>query len=151
MLNTQHLRPSLVLSTSLNVLLDVATGARMVWAPLCRTWAAVSWGRSHVLKWVQLRWPLGQTQKNRREKLSAHVYYEHWGRGEGRTSVLKSSPVQSFCSNFRQLATGLVATSCNQSFKRPVQDCWKTTCNWFLAYIKWLSVMKNVLDGPYVV
>ena len=52
-------------------------------------------------------------------------------------SVLKSSPVQSFCPNFRQLATGLVAkflktrqlatelvaTSCNQSFKRPVQDC----------------------------
>ena len=52
-------------------------------------------------------------------------------------SVLKSSPVQSFCLNFRQLATGLVAkflktrqlatelvaTSCNQSFKRPVQDC----------------------------
>ena len=52
-------------------------------------------------------------------------------------SVLKSSPVQSFCPNFRQLETGLVAkflktrqlatelvaTSCNQSFKRPVQDC----------------------------
>ena len=52
-------------------------------------------------------------------------------------SVLKSSRVQSFCPNFRQLATGLVAkflktrqlatelvaTSCNQSFKRPVQDC----------------------------
>ena len=33
-------------------------------------------------------------------------------------SVLKSSPVQSFCPNFRQLSTELVATGCNQSFKR---------------------------------
>ena len=54
-----------------------------------------------------------------------------------KSSVLKSSPVQSFCPNFRQLATGLVAkflktgqlatelvaTGCNQSFKKPVQDC----------------------------
>ena len=39
------------------------------------------------------------------------------------SSVLKSSPVQSFCSNLRQLATELVATGCNQSFKRPVQNC----------------------------
>ena len=53
------------------------------------------------------------------------------------TSVLKSSPVQSFCPNLRQLATGLVVkflktrqlatelvtTSCNQSFKRPAQNC----------------------------